>query len=200
MTCLGYPGNIYFRYDPTSFLGLLALLNGFSCAEVSTSVKPINLEDLSPVLLHEISSYLRIPFRILSIWTSISEIYSQNLHSQACFQWSFQYSELVTDDIKDNEGELQLLLKYSVCQRTRSRLSSFWSEFLEGNTLSVIIPHLVKYFNRYITHWTKKIHNIKLAKFYWSTKSLITWSSWGYFPFQLWNYRSWGYQGPKNVL
>ena len=128
-------------------LASLAVLSLFSCAEVgwlkkfSPSASTTN--SLIPSCLEDVFSSED------ALDNCFKEHFPSNLSVKTIFKEHFDVPELVTDDVDENENELKfLLLSYSMLKNPQDVFEAFLNEFLDGNSIHVLLPNLLEYFNR----------------------------------------------------
>ena len=69
--------------------------------------------------------------------------------------------ELVTEDVDDNEEELEYLLKYTkIADNAENLYQAFRGEFLYGNKINRLLPHLMKFIVRCNNDWSRDVELI----------------------------------------
>ena len=135
------------------FLSFLSLLN---CGQVvqyeknEESVSPLNLKDMPTDLLHMIAEYLKNPFYNLGTLNCYFRDVVSTFSVKPFLGRYLDIPELLTDDGPEIEKELKLLFplaKFSNSTNSKHFLEGLAYEFL-NNKFNVLVPHLIKYFNR----------------------------------------------------
>lgn len=125
----------------------------YSCAEVSSPEKkeePVKFDDLCPVLLYEIASYLENPFFSLGhVNRYFKNVFSKNYPVKRFFNERFNIPEFVTEDVDDNEPDLKYLLKYSRFSNSNHVYTALRTELLYGCKFNKLVPHIVGYLRRF---------------------------------------------------
>ena len=132
-------------------IAALAGLNLFSCAEVAQAEIPLTLNDVSLDAMRIICSYLDNPFSTLgNLNRHFKELFSTELSAKVIFKERFDIPELVTDEIGNNEPELKFIISsFSKFKNPGHLYGALRNEFLFGTNFNVLIPNLLKYFDRY---------------------------------------------------
>ena len=120
----------------------------FSCAEMpSSSVMP--LPDIPANAMSFVSSYLEEDPCPLD--RRFNEAATTELSVKSVFKERFDIPELVTDDVDENEKELKFILEtFSKFTANPDHVyQALRSEFLHGNNFNVLLPNLMRYFDRY---------------------------------------------------
>ena len=125
-------------------------MNIVTCAEVSLIGSIPTLEGIPSVLLNMISCFLDSPFLNLgSLTRRFKTVFSSDYSAKRIFQDRFDIPELVKIDVDDNERELKYIIaSFSKFKSPDHLYQALRSEFLFGNKFNVLLPHLIKYFDR----------------------------------------------------
>ena len=136
------------------FFASLLILKLFSCAEVSPEkdekdVKPLSLDDMCPLILKHIGSYVDNPYASMAFLNRyFYSVFSIDYPVKRFFNERFNMPEFVTEDVDDNEGELKLLLDHSRFIRynnPRHVYLAFRDELINGTKLNRLIPHFMNF-------------------------------------------------------
>ena len=108
------------------------------------------------------------------------------LSVKSVFKERFDIPELVTDDVDENEKELQFILdSFSKFASNPDHVyQALRSEFLYGNNFSALLPHLMRYFFRHDPK-SNKIDEISvlLKTQVWLHLSWSAWTVWKFWPY-----------------
>ena len=122
-------------------LGSLSLLNLIHCASFNSNIASNKTYPSDSVL--EFASSLKIPFPNLDSLnrnTSVSSTYFKRLLADI--------PELITDDVDDCEPELRAMIPLAKFTEPDHLYQALKHEFIHGNTFNVLVPNLMKYFDR----------------------------------------------------
>ena len=134
-------------------LGSLSLFNVFYCASIDSKNTSENGSGLfnkvpDPVIL-EIAKYLNNPFPNIG---SLDH-YTRNLFATIPVKPIFKnlfpdIPELISDDVEDFEPELRIILPLAKFPYSDHIYEALKYEIINGNTFNVLLPNLMKYFDR----------------------------------------------------
>ena len=122
-------------------LGSLSLLNLIHCASFNSKIAYEKTDPSNSVL--EFAHNLKIPFPnidSLNRNTSVSSTYFKRFLADI--------PELITDDVDDCEPELRAMIPLAKFTETDHLYQALKHEFIHGNTFNVLLPNLMKYFDR----------------------------------------------------
>ena len=134
-------------------IAAFAVLNLFSCAEDAQAEIPPTLNAVSSELMRVICSYLDDPFPFSTLGNlngRFKKLFSTELSAKSIFKEHFDIPELVTDDIGDDEPELKFIIaSFSKFKNPDHLYGALRNKFLFGTNFNVLIPNLLKYFDRH---------------------------------------------------